>query len=67
VITAFGQEFAKEGVLPVELHAQPRAASDARNVADYQADSDLTEEAAVKHISRAGRFAAVGEELLRRT
>jgi len=66
VIAAFGKEYAKEGVLPVELHAHPREASDARNVADYQADSDLTEEATVKHISRAERFVAVGEEMLRR-
>ena len=67
VIAAFGREFAKEGVLPVELHAHLREASDARNVADYQADSDLTEgQAAAMHISRAERFVAVGEEMLRR-
>ena len=53
-------------MLPVELHAHLREASDARNVADYQADSDLTEEAAAMHISRAERFVAVGEEMLRR-
>jgi uncharacterized protein (UPF0332 family) len=67
VIAAFGKEFAKKGVLPAELHAHLREASDARNVADYQADSDLTEEATVMHISRAERFVAVGEEVLRRT
>ena len=66
VIAAFGKEFAKEGVLPVELHAHLREASDARNVADYQADSDLTEETTEMHISRAERFVAVGEEMLRR-
>ena len=66
VIAAFGREFAKEGVLPVELHAHLREASDARNVADYQADSDLTEETTAMHISRAERFVAVGEEMLRR-
>jgi len=67
VIAAFGKEFVKEGVLPVELHAHLREASDARNVADYQADSDLTEEATMMHISRAERFVSVGEEILRRT
>ena len=67
VIAAFGKELAKEGVLPVELHAYLREASDARNVADYQAYSDLTEEAAVIHISRAERSVAVGEEVLGRT
>lgn len=66
MIAAFGKEFAKEGVLPVELHAHLREASDARNVADYQADSDLTEEAALVHISRTERLVAVGEEILRR-
>ena len=66
MIAAFGKESAKEGVLAVELHAHLREASDARNVADYQADSDLTEEAAVMHISHAERFVAVGEEMLRR-
>lgn len=66
VIAAFRKEFAKEGVVPVELHAHFREASDARNVADYQADSDLTEESTVMHISRAERFIAVAEEILRR-
>ena len=66
VIAAFGKEFAKEGVLPAELHAHLREASDARNVADYQADSDLTEETTMMHISRAEGFVAVGEEMLRR-
>jgi uncharacterized protein (UPF0332 family) len=67
VIAAFGREFAKAGVLPVELHAYLREASEARNVADYQADSELTEEATVMHIARAERFVAVGEEILRRS
>ena len=67
VIAGFGKEFAKEGALPVELHAHLREASDARNVADYQADSDLTEVSTAMHISRAERFVAVGEEILRRT
>jgi len=53
VIAAFGKEFAKTGILPAEFHAHLREASDARNVADYQADSDLTEEATLMHISRA--------------
>ena len=66
VIAGFGKEFAKQGVLPAELHAHLREASDARNVADYQTDSDLTEEATVMHISRAERFVAAGEEILRR-
>ena len=64
VIAAFGREFVRGGVVPVELHAHLREASDARNVADYQADSDLTEETTVVHISRAERFMAVGEEIL---
>jgi len=66
VIAAFGKEFAKQGLLPVELHGHLREASDARNVADYQADSDLTQQATMMHISRAERFVGVGEEILRR-
>ena len=61
VIAAFGKEFAKTGVLPAEFHGHLREAFDARSVADYQAQADLTEETAMTHISRAERFLAEGE------
>ncbi len=66
VIAAFGKEFAKPGVLPAEFHGHLREAFDARSVADYQAQSDLTEETAMTHISRAERLLAEGEALILR-
>jgi uncharacterized protein (UPF0332 family) len=43
VIAAFGREFAKAGVVPPEFHAHLRAASEARNISDYQLASHVTE------------------------
>lgn len=54
VIAAFGREFAKAGVMPPEFHAHLRAASEARNISDYQLASHLTEEETTQHISRRG-------------
>jgi uncharacterized protein (UPF0332 family) len=65
VIAAFGREFAKDGVMPAELHAHLRAASEARNISDYQLASRVTEEETTQHISRAEGLLAAGEEFLK--
>jgi hypothetical protein len=44
VIAAFGREFARAGVMPLEFHAHFRAASEARNISDCQLASHLTSE-----------------------
>ena len=64
VIAAFGKEFAKTGVVPVEFHAYLREASEARNIADYQVESDLTQESTSDHLSRAEQFLSLGQEIL---
>ena len=65
VIAAFGKEFAKTGILPVDFHAHFREAAEARNISDYQAVSHVTEEAALQHISRAEQLLAAAEGLLK--
>lgn len=68
VIAAFGEKFAKTGVVPPELHRYLTEGQDSRNAADYTfgpalSESDAREqilraelflEAAVKHIGRIG-------------
>ena len=65
VIAAFGREFAKAGVMPPEFHAHLRAASEARNISDYQLASHVTEEETTRHISRAEGLLAAGGEFLK--
>jgi uncharacterized protein (UPF0332 family) len=65
VIAAFGREFARAGVMPPEFHAHLRAASEARNISDYQLVSHLTEEEAAQHISRAESLLATAWEFLK--
>jgi uncharacterized protein (UPF0332 family) len=65
VIAAFGREFARAGVMPPEFHAHLRAASEARNISDYQLVSHLTEEEAAQHISRAESLLATAWKFLK--
>jgi uncharacterized protein (UPF0332 family) len=65
VIAAFGREFAKSSVMPPEFHAHLRAASEARNISDYQLASHLTEEETTQHISRAEGFLAAAGDFLK--
>ena len=65
VIAAFGREFAKAGIMPPELHAHLRAASEARNISDYQLASHVTEEETIRHISHAEGLLAAGGEFLK--
>ena len=65
VIAAFGKEFAKTGAVPAEYHGYLADAQDARNIGDYQTVSHLTEEATLKHISRAEEFLEMAEGLLK--
>jgi uncharacterized protein (UPF0332 family) len=65
VIAAFGREFARTGAMPLEFHAQLRAASEARNISDYQLASQVTEEEANRQISRAEKMLAVAGDFLK--
>jgi uncharacterized protein (UPF0332 family) len=65
VIAAFGREFAATGVMPPEFHAHLRAASEAKNISDYQLTSHLTVEETTQHISRAERLLAAAWEFLK--
>ena len=58
VISAFGREFAKSGIVPVELHRYLIEAQEDRNVGDYGIGPGITQEEAHEQIMRT-------EELIR--
>ncbi|MEW5927554.1 MAG: HEPN domain-containing protein [Gemmatimonadota bacterium] len=62
VHAAFGQHFAKPGIVPAELHRYLLDASDARAVGDYDVGPELTREDAALHIERADEFIRIAEE-----
>ena len=65
MIAAFGREFAKAGVMAPDFHAHLRAASEARNISDYQLASHVTEGATTQHISHAEGLLAAACEFLK--
>jgi uncharacterized protein (UPF0332 family) len=65
VISAFGKEFAKTGLVPQQCHRYLVDAQEARNISDYQTVSHITEEATLQHISRAEELLAVAEHILK--
>ncbi len=56
VISAFGREFAKPGLMPVETHRWLIAAQEARIEADYEAGATVRPDEAAVHIKRAEEF-----------
>lgn len=64
VISAFGQQFANMGRVPVEFHRNLIAAEQIRRQADYNLAPGLTEAQAAEQISRAEQFLEIAEQLL---
>lgn len=64
VISAFGQQFAKTGQLPVEFHRNLIDAQAQRTRADYDLQPDLTQADAEILIAQALVFMAAGSEYL---
>lgn len=62
VHAAFGQYFAKTGLLPAELHRQLIEAERIRNVADYGIGPGLDQQAAAQLIAQAEGFIAIAEQ-----
>jgi len=56
VIAAFGERFAKTGIVPVEFHRYLIEGQDKRNVGDYQIGPGLTDGQAAEQIARAEQF-----------
>jgi len=63
VIAAFGQQFARTGKVPEELHKFLIAAEKARREADYVVSRRVPPEDAEQQIASAERFLTVTEEL----
>jgi uncharacterized protein (UPF0332 family) len=64
VIAAFGERFAKTGIVPVELHRYLIEGQDKRNVGDYQIGPGLTDIQAAEQIARAEQFLTLAQRLL---
>jgi uncharacterized protein (UPF0332 family) len=62
VIAAFGERFAKTGLVPAELHRYLRDGQESRNVGDYHVGTALTRDEAALQIARAERFLEVARE-----
>ena len=63
-IAAFGQHFAKPGLVPAEFHRRLIEAQNSRNVADYDAGAGLTAGHATEQIQHAREFLQLGTTLL---
>lgn len=66
VIAAFGQHFAKTGLVPEVFHRYLIEAQEFRNLADYKLGAILTPDTAALQINRAASFLAIAEETLGR-
>lgn len=64
VIAAFGQQFAKTGIIPPEFHRYLIEGQDKRQVGDYDIGPGLTEQQAREQISRAEQFLELAARLL---
>jgi uncharacterized protein (UPF0332 family) len=64
VIAAFGEQFAKTGIVPVEFHRYLIEGQDKRNVDDYQIGPGLTDIQAAEQIARAEQFLHLAQRLL---
>jgi uncharacterized protein (UPF0332 family) len=65
VIAAFGREFAKQGIVPVEFHRYLIEAQEDRNVGDYGIGPGISADEAMEQIKRAEELIRVIEEWLR--
>ncbi len=65
VISAFGSEFAKSGLIPVQMHRHLITAFDDRLKATYDYETVVSEAKATKTLKRAEEFVAAIEEFLR--
>jgi uncharacterized protein (UPF0332 family) len=64
VISAFGREFAKTGIVPYEYHQKFKSAYELRNASDYARAAKATEEQARDTILWAEKFIALADELV---
>ncbi len=64
VISAFGRDFARTGLVPVEFHRYLIDAQDLRNQGDYDIDSAITEDEANELIGHAEQFLELAQRLL---
>jgi uncharacterized protein (UPF0332 family) len=62
VISAFGRELAKPGLVPPEFHRHLIEAQEVRHMGDYGSPEQVTEDRAREQIARAGAFLDAASE-----
>ena len=65
VITAFGKEFAKTGVLNSKFHHYLMESQDRRNIGDYSILADVTKEQVLEMLAWAKEFIKAAETYLK--
>ena len=64
VISAFGREFVKAGVVGPEFQSYLTDAEDSRKIGDYEFRGELTEDDAIKQLERARIFLELAGRLI---
>jgi uncharacterized protein (UPF0332 family) len=64
VISAFGRDFARTGLLDPRLHQYIREAFEQRGIADYTWNAEMRDKVATEHIQRAEEFLTAVEGYL---
>jgi uncharacterized protein (UPF0332 family) len=64
VNAAFGEHFAKPGIVPPQLHRYLLRAEEVRVVGDYEAEGEVSADQVRELLLQAGEFIQVAEDLL---
>jgi len=64
VHAAFGEHFAKTGLVPVEYHRSLIHAMEIRHTGDYGQTTSVTQEVSAAQLDRAARFLDLAERLI---
>ena len=65
VISAFGREFAKTGVVPIEFHRYLIRGMEVRHTGDYDNSQSVSPEEAEEQLKRAAQFVELAEKWVR--
>jgi uncharacterized protein (UPF0332 family) len=64
VISAFGQHFARTGIVPEKFHRYLIEGQEHRNKADYKRGAIISESTVIQQLERAAEFVDLGEALI---
>jgi len=65
VVSAFGEHFAKTGIVPAEFHRYLIEAMAVRHLGDYSSPKSVTLDGAAQQIERAAKFLELAQKAIR--